>query len=92
MNKDTILLIGGLLTLVGGVAMLWSSVREYRRGEPSARSRIVTAGALAVYGALTLSGVMFTIAGAVAVWVIAALVWVGLHLSFRDRRRARQGR
>jgi hypothetical protein len=94
MNINILFTIGGILLIAGGVPLLWSSVREFRRGDRSVRGQIVGAVAMTAYGALALSGIMAggTAFGAVAVWAVLGLVWTGFYLSFRDRRKARQAR
>jgi hypothetical protein len=84
----------GIIMVAGVGLVLSASVLELWRGNRSARGLIVYAVAMAAYGALVLAGIApgATGFGAAAMWVIAGMAWIGVYLSFRDRRKARQAR
>lgn len=80
-------LIAGMMLLVGGLIGVWTSVLSRRRGEPW-RGTALASAAFTVYGGLVLTGPGYnsTVAGAVMVWIIAAAVWAGLWIAYRERR------
>ena len=82
----TLLNVGGILLLVGGLGQLLRSVHLYRRGG-AWRSVMLMATALTAYGGLTLTGLLFngTLLGAALVWIIAAATWAAWWFSRRER-------
>jgi uncharacterized membrane protein HdeD (DUF308 family) len=89
----SLMLFAGLCLLVGGSIQMWSSVAMRRRGG-SWRGLAVGGTAVAVWGALTLTGMLpgATPLGVGLVFVVAGAVWAGAVLTIRDARKSRSVR
>jgi hypothetical protein len=87
------MLFAGLGLLVGGSIQVWSSVVMRRQGR-SWRGPAVAGTAVAVWGALHLTGVLpsATPLGMGLMFVVVGAIWTGALLTIRDARRARSVR
>lgn len=83
-----VVLVAGVLLLIAGIAQLYAAMRSRARGNPW-HGIALMAIALALYGVLTLSGVVFngTVLSAVLVWLIAGAMWCGWWLQRRGKAR-----
>jgi hypothetical protein len=85
--------VAGWVVLVGGALLLVASLGLRREGEVAWRGSALSAAGFAAYGTLIVSGVYPDRPMASAgLWFVVVLVWAGLILSIRDRRKARQAR
>lgn len=85
---DNLLIIGGVLLVIGGVAQSWLTLGLYRRGRPWRGSAVIS-GAFVLWGAAVLVGIQSSGSslGAILVWVVAGAVWGGLWLRRREQSR-----
>ena len=90
---QTLMLGAGLCLLIGGAMFAWMAATMRRTGRPW-RGSALSAGASVLYAGVILSGRFNppTALGAALVAVVAALMWVGVIISLRERRKAEAGR
>lgn len=87
MASLNLLQIAGILLLAGGLVGLWGSLRARRQGNPW-QGNGLTSLAWAVYGGLTLAGLVFngTFVGAIIMGALVAAVFTGMLIARRERR------
>jgi hypothetical protein len=86
-------LFAGCGLFVGGTLQMYASLAMRRRGTPC-RGQALAATALALGGALTVTGVLpsATSLGVASVFIVAGAIWAGLVLHLRDARQSRSVR
>ncbi len=88
---NSMLMIAGLLTLLGGLSQAWRTRDLFRRGL-AWRGSAVTSGAFVLLGIAVLSDLRSKVSSlyTAVVWMVAIAIWVGLWQ--RRREESRQSR
>jgi len=83
---DNLLIVGGVLLLVGGLAQSWLSLGLFRLGRQWRGSAIISGG-FVLWGVAVLVGIQSrgSLLGAVLTWVVVVAVWGGLWLRWREQ-------
>jgi peptidoglycan/LPS O-acetylase OafA/YrhL len=90
---QTLILGAGLCFVICGAIYTWMTATSRRTGKPWRGSAFLAGGTL-LYAGVLLSGRFNppTTLGAALVAVVAVLMWVGVVISLRERRKAEAGR
>jgi hypothetical protein len=86
---QTLLLVSGMCLLIGGAGCAVVAASLYRSGKRW-RGQALYAGAALLYAGVVLSGIFRapTAFGATLIGVVAVVMWAGVVVSLRERRKA----